>query len=45
MVTAIVLIDCEPAAINTVAEALADLPSISEVYSVGAASTSSRSCA
>jgi DNA-binding Lrp family transcriptional regulator len=35
MVTAIVLIDCEPAAINTVAEALADLPSISEVYSVG----------
>jgi DNA-binding Lrp family transcriptional regulator len=35
MVTAIVLINCERAAINTVAEALADLPPISEVYSVG----------
>lgn len=35
MVTAIVLINCERAAINTVAEALADLPAISEVYSVG----------
>jgi len=35
VVTAIVLINCKRAAINAVAEALAELPAISEVYSVG----------
>jgi glyoxylase-like metal-dependent hydrolase (beta-lactamase superfamily II) len=35
LVTAIVLINCRRAAINAVADALADLPAVSEVYSVG----------
>ncbi len=34
MVSAIVLIDCEKGKINQIAEALADVPGISEVYSV-----------
>lgn len=34
MITAIVLIDCESNAIPEVAEQLADLPGVSEVYSV-----------
>ena len=34
MITAIVLIDCATDAIPEVAEALADLPGVSEVYSV-----------
>ncbi len=34
MVSAIVLIECEKARINPVAEALAEVPGISEVYSV-----------
>jgi DNA-binding Lrp family transcriptional regulator len=34
MVSAIVLLDCEKGKINQIAEALADLPGISEVYSV-----------
>jgi len=34
MVSAIVLIECEKGKINQTAEALADLPGISEVYSV-----------
>jgi DNA-binding Lrp family transcriptional regulator len=35
MVTAIVLVNCKRSAINAVAEALAELPAVSEVYSVG----------
>ena len=34
MVSAIVLIDCEKEAVNQTAEALAEMPGISEVYSV-----------
>ena len=34
MVSAIVLIECEKSKINQIAEALADVPGISEVYSV-----------
>jgi DNA-binding Lrp family transcriptional regulator len=34
MVSAIVLIECEKSAINQVAERLAEMPGISEVYSV-----------
>jgi DNA-binding Lrp family transcriptional regulator len=35
MVTAIVLMNIEPKRINDVAQALVDIPGISEVYSVG----------
>lgn len=34
MISAIVLIECEKAKINTVAETMANIPGISEVYSV-----------
>ena len=34
MVSAIVLVECEKGKINQIAEALADVPGISEVYSV-----------
>lgn len=34
MVSAIVLVECEKAKINPIAEALADVPGITEVYSV-----------
>ena len=39
MITAIVLIDCATDSIPEVAEALADLPGVSEVYSVAGHAT------